>query len=357
MPVDTKSDVAFRIEAIASRDALAASWCDVERPGEGAFFTSWTWIGAWLGTLPADIEPRLIRATREGETVALAVAVFRQTRRHIFVHTRQLHFNSTGDPRYDAIAIEHNDFAGERGLLPAFVAWFRDTDCADELVIPGASPDDVPATPGLLLSMRKVPAFARDKLDIVVRDGIGAVLSRNARQHISRNIRDLSRFGALRVEEAATPGDALAYFEALKDLHIRSWTRRGKRHAFDSAYFETFHRALISSGTGQLLRISAGSQVIGYLYNLRQGGVVYAYQSGFADELAKDRPGYASHALAIEHCAKQGVERYDFLAGDNRLKRTFGASQYDLCWSMFSRPTPVLRFEAMLRALRNAAPF
>lgn len=357
MPVDTKSDVAFRIEAIASRDALAASWRDVERRGEGAFFTSWTWIGTWLDTLPADIEPCLVRAARGSDTVALAVAVFRRARRHVIVRSRQLHFNSTGDPRYDAIAIEHNDFAGERGLLPAFAAWFRDAACADELVIPGASPGDVPATPGLLLSVRRVPAFACDKLDVVARGGIGAVLSRNARQHISRNIRDLSRFGALRVDEAATPGDALAYFEALKNLHIRSWTRRGKRHAFDSAYFETFHRALISSSAGQLLRISAGSRVIGYLYNLRQGGVVYAYQSGFADELAKDRPGYASHALAIEHCAKQGAERYDFLAGDNRLKRSFAASQYDLCWSVFARPTPVLRFEAMLHVLRNAAPF
>ncbi len=357
MPVDAKNDVAFRIEPMPPPNALEISWREIEHPSDGNFFTSWSWIGAWLRTLPAEIEPQLIRATRGSTTIGLAVAVFRRLQRHFIVDVRQLHFNSTGDPQYDRIAVEQNDFMGETGLLPAFIGWFRDTGCADELVIPGATVGNVPRTRGLLLSTRPSVAFANDRLDAVARDGIEVVLSRNARQQINRNIRDLSREGALRVEEAATPGDALTYFEALKDLHIRSWTRRGREHAFSGPYFEAFHRVLISSGAGQLLRITAGERVIGYLYNFRADRTVYAYQSGFADEDGRDRPGYVSHALAMDYAAKQGAVRYDFLAGDNRLKRTFGTSEYILCWSVYSRPTPTLRLEAALRSLRNAVRF
>ena len=103
---------------------------------------------------------------------------------------------------------------------------------------------------------------------------------------------------------ASTPDQALGYFDALKALHISSWTRRRKPHAFRHAFFETFHRALIArgvaDGTVRLIRVNAGGSPIGYLYNFRYGGTEYAYQSGFDDSDPDLRPGYVCHALAIK---------------------------------------------------------
>jgi CelD/BcsL family acetyltransferase involved in cellulose biosynthesis len=278
--------------------------------------------------------------------------MFRRSQRHGIVRTHQLHFNATGDPAFDSITIEHNDFAGEAGLLPAFIQWFSESGAADELILPGVSPDGAPGIPALLRSVRNVPAFANEALPVIARDGMAATLSRNARQQLNRNLRDLARFGPLCAEEAGDLATRLGWFEALKDLHIRSWSRRGKRHAFCEPYFETFHLTLVSSPAVQLQRVRAGERVLGYLYNFCFGDTVYAYQSGFADEEGADRPGYVSHALAIEHCAKQGAARYDFLAGDNRLKRSFGPSNYTLCWASYGRPSIPLRLEAAARWLR-----
>ncbi len=350
MPVEPQSGVEFAIERLPALDTLEDLWRSLEAR---SFFTSWDWIGTWLRTLPREFDPKLIRAMRGERRVGLAIGMFRRAQRHGIVRTNQLHFNATGDPVFDTITIEHNDFVGEAGLLPAFITWFSQSGAADEFLLPGVSPDRAPSVPGLLRSVRNVPAFANDALSVTARDGMAATLSRNARQQLNRNLRDLSRFGILCIEEAHDPATKLEWFDALKALHVRSWLRRGKRHAFSEPYFEIFHRALAGSDAVQLLRIRAGERVLGYLYNFRFGGAVYAYQSGFADEESADRPGYVSHALAIEHCAKQGVTRYDFLAGDNRLKRSFGSAHYTLCWTSYGRPSIPLRLEAAARWLRG----
>jgi CelD/BcsL family acetyltransferase involved in cellulose biosynthesis len=181
-------------------------------------------------------------------------------------------------------------------------------------------------------------------------------LSRNTRQQLASSFRKCETPGTLKIEEANTAEVALQYFDALKDLHSQSWARRGMPHAFQRPYFEEFHRALIEagvpSGAVQVLRISADAEVIGYLYNLRYGNKVYAYQSGFADGDPDLRPGYVCHALAIEQCAQKGVTEYDFLCGDNRLKRSFGKTEYAMGWHRFARPSLLLRLETVASDLR-----
>jgi len=219
MPVETQSGVDFAIEKLPPLDALENLWRSLEAR---SFFTSWDWLGAWLHTLPRDFDPQLIRAVRDGKSVGLAIGTFRRSQRHGIVRTHQLHFNATGDPAFDTIAIEHNDFAGEAALLPAFIQWFSQSGVADELMLPGVPPEGTLVVSRLLRSVRSVPAFANDALSVIARDGMAATLSRNARQQLNRNLRDLSRFGPLCVEETSDLATKLEWFEALKELHIRS---------------------------------------------------------------------------------------------------------------------------------------
>jgi CelD/BcsL family acetyltransferase involved in cellulose biosynthesis len=148
---------------------------------------------------------------------------------------------------------------------------------------------------------------------------------------------------------------ALAYFSALKQLHVASWTRRGRPHAFRYPFFETFHRDLIataySSGAIELLKIEAGAQVLGYLYNFRHAGTVYAYQSGFAPLESHVRPGYVCHMLAIDSHARAGEACYDFMAGRNRLKESFADESYAMVSHRFRRPDLGYRIENLARKL------
>jgi CelD/BcsL family acetyltransferase involved in cellulose biosynthesis len=155
-------------------------------------------------------------------------------------------------------------------------------------------------------------------------------------------MRDYGGPSALELVEARSAEEALAWFENMKALHIDSWTRRGRAHAFSRPFFEAFHRNLIRRTFAldrvQMLRVDASGNPIAYLYNFRDGGRTYAYQSGFADKDRRLRPGAVSHALAIEHNFRQGAHMYDFMAGSNRLKSSFATGHRDMHWTTFQLP-------------------
>ena len=164
--------------------------------------------------------------------------------------------------------------------------------------------------------------------------------------------------GPLTVEVARDTQSALTFFAQMRALHICSWTRRENRHAFSNPFFETFHRSLIrrgvANGTVDLLRVSAGDQAIGYLYNFRHDGTVSSYQSGFDDVDRQLRPGYVCHALAIAHYAAAGMSSYDFLGGTNQLKQSFGPQRYELCGYRLHKKTPLFRADLLARRVVGA---
>jgi CelD/BcsL family acetyltransferase involved in cellulose biosynthesis len=88
------------------------------------------------------------------------------------------------------------------------------------------------------------------------------------------------------------------------------------------------------AGEVDLLRITAGSSTVGYLYNFIHRGRVYAYQSGFdyAGAGAHEKPGLTCHRLAIEHYLSEGMDSYDFLAGEDRYKASLANTSTDLHW-------------------------
>ena len=349
-----RDDVQFSLQQ-APIDSIEALWRELDRVGDHSFFLTWTWIGTWLSALPPEFVPHLLTATRGQNVVGAAILISRQTKRHGLIGTSQFHLNSTGERFLDCVTIEKNGFAGVQPSWRALARWFAmQSQGVDELVIPGVE-HAAPENEGLLFTRDEVPAFRRHLPQLAERGGLEATLSRNARQKLRRSMRDFSAVGELRIEEAASVETALDYFKALEDLHVRSWTRRRKPHAFRFPFFGQFHRALIARGIAdrsvQLLRVNAGSRAIGYLYNFRHRGRIYAYQSGFEDSDPVMRPGYVCHALAIDLNARQGAQEYDFLAGDNRLKRTFGPERYVMSWCSLRRRTFKLRAEMAARSM------
>ena len=160
-------------------------------------------------------------------------------------------------------------------------------------------------------------------------------LSRNTRQQLRRSAR---AYGATRLERAATPLQALEFLDALAALHTASWQARGQPGAFAQPAFVRFHRDLSAQGTMSgavdLLRVTAGTGVVGYLYNLRAAGWVCAYQGGFdyKDPPPHGRPGLLCHHLAIEAARAQGDTAYCFLAGDGRYKDSLSNARGTLHW-------------------------
>jgi len=348
-------------EALPPLGALEREWRTLEHHAGRGFFLSWSWIGTWLTTLPPGIAPFLLRAKRGGSTLGLAIGVAHEASRRKLLPARSLYLNATGDRDLDSIYIEHNGFlcqmSTEHALLSALATW-----CAQRepplaaLHLPGIGS---PARRGQLVQeLHEVPGFATDLTRVRKASGeVGAVLGAKARQQLRRALRAYESRGALALREAASVGEALDFFAAMKRLHIASWQRRHRRHAFAAPHFEHFHRALIerefASGAIQILRVALDAAPIGYLYNFRDHGIVYAYQSGFDDGHRGLSPGVVSHALALAHNAEAGERLYDFLAGANRLKENFATNRYTLVWQVLRRPRLDHRLRAAARQLRR----
>jgi hypothetical protein len=366
-PTGAACEVEFRREALPPLSILEREWRMLETHATPSFFTSWWWVGTLLATVPACHCPSLLRGMMRGETVALTLLGSNVTRRrHGLVRSRGLYLNEVGDARFDVLTIEHNGIlaaaAHEPAIYKAALEWFASlSEEADELYFSGSMrrlPEKIVEDRGLGRSEIIVPSYSVDLELLALADGeLYPALSANARQQLRRAFRNFERHGPLHLTAAATATEALEFFAALKALHCASWERRGKPHAFTRAFFEPFHRRLIergfAEGATQLLRVSAGDRILGYLYNFCWGGRIYAYQSGFAEPGKGERPGAVTHALAICRAFRSGAQVYDFMAGRNRLKESFATRCEPMLWQVFQQPRLAFRLEQVARRLKR----
>lgn len=343
----------------ASDPVLAALW---RQEAEAApVFLSWDWQSA-MQRLGQGAGQTLVLMRGEAP---LAVLSCRTVRRHGLLRVRQWHLNETGDPAIDRVAVEYNGLLDDRDQKAAFRWLVGNLPRADEVVarnLTAAAADALAAAvseAGWRARLMKETAAPWIDLDALRAGGrtFEETLGKNTRAALRRSKRLFEeRFGALRLSLAATPSEAGAYLERLEWLHTAQWQAKGGEGAFGGSAFRRFHAAFLETalaqGRADLLRVTAGREEVGYLYNLRSaGGWIMAYQSGFAAADNRWKPGYLCHALAAAHYADQGAVRYDFLAGSSRYKRQLAGVSSPMRSVVAFAPRPLLMLENCLRRM------
>ncbi len=176
-----------------------------------------------------------------------------------------------------------------------------------------------------------------------------ATLSANTRQAIRRSDRALAEGGAPpEAREAASEAESEAFHAQMAELHRARFPGGG---AYGTAWRARFQgelaRRQFRAGQLELLRVTAGGRLVGLLHNMRAGGAVLAYQSGWAERPKGERqgdrakPGLSCHHLAIARALARGDREYDFLAGDQRYKRSLAGElggERELVWAERLRP-------------------
>lgn len=344
IPADGAPEIV--VSGVPDFTALGAKWRDLEARSNPSFFQSWTWTGCLAEERFPD--PVLVEAREQGRTVALALFNRRG---------RTLYLGESGDKALDCMFIEFNGVLTESGReaqltaaclravrawsgpLPRLAGMFR-----RRLVLSGVTPATaaLAAEAGSVWRNRSLPAPVADLGERG--DGFLASRSANTRQQLRRSQRDYAAAGAVTIDRADTLPRAYEFLDGLAALHHASWVPRGHLGAFANPFFGRFHRALIERGFGRgeidLFRVAAGTQVIGFLYNFRYRGHSLAYQSGFdyAGAGRHGKPGLTCHHEAIRFAARSGAVRYDFLAGDDRYKRSLSDRAETLHWIEVANP-------------------
>jgi CelD/BcsL family acetyltransferase involved in cellulose biosynthesis len=353
------AQVSVGLERGVDLASLGGWWRELEARADCRVFLGWSWIGTWAEL--SGMVPQVLVAREGGRIVGLALLASAKERRHGWLAVRTLQLHATGDPAQDAITIEHNGVLVDRAVAataPRLMLKHLLADAGDweELHCPGVAPDFADGLPGV--ELRALSGSAQVDLAALRASGVPYLeqLSANTRQQIRRAMRG---YGEPRLELAGSVDEALAWFDALGELHQAYWTRRGKPGAFASPFFVRFHRTLIArhfrDGLVELVRVTASDAPIGYLYNLMWRGGVDSYQSGFAyTGDARLKPGLVSHAMCIERHLAAGASRYDFLAGDARYKLSLGKSGPQLAHVVVQRPRLKFALERGLRRVKRA---
>jgi CelD/BcsL family acetyltransferase involved in cellulose biosynthesis len=341
---------------------LGPRWRELEARAGCSFFQGWTWTGCLAAERYPDPILLAARDARDDKVLGL----FNQ--RPVLPELACLWLGESGDRKLDSIFIEHNGLLAEAGLpescITACLCAARTAPIAGaqplvarRLMLSGISGTGVLASvgsAGRLLRSRMAPFIDLDAVRGSGTDYLNT-LSANTRQQLRRSDRAYAAIGPLAVRRAASAAEAHQFLDALALLHQARWSERGRPGAFAAPFFRRFHHALIERGLPRgeidLLRVTAGELVIGYLYNFRYRGQALAYQSGF-DYLGADKhqkPGLTCHHAAIRQYLADGIDRYDFLAGDDRYKRSLSSGTAALHWLEIGAPWAPRRVLSRLR--------
>jgi len=342
---------------------IGGDWRRLEADAEASPFIAWPWVSVWIKHLPGRIAPFVFRVRDERGIVALALLVYGRERGiRGLLGGRSMRLQETGDLDLDGITIEYSGLLARRGqeqacyralfdTLAAKRFWhtLRMSATADTAIIRAALPPPLRA-----FSVIERPSYFVD-LAALRADGSSYIDSRGAstRSGLRRTQRAYEKHGPIEIRAAADATEALAWLDELRVLHERYWERKGKRGSFGSAFFCAFHADLVrentTNGFAELLRITAGDLVVGYLYNLVWRRRAYFYNAGlnYGALEKQDRPGFLAHRVAIEKYLAEGLELYDFLAGDGDYKRMMSTHARTLNWLTVRRPGWRLALETL----------
>lgn len=316
-----------------------------QNAGHTTFFQTPAWMNAWLGSIPAETDLYRIDVFDDDGLKLLGAAGRPRRRAPRLIGFTEARLHEFGNPDYDAIYVEYNDFLTAQGAdelrVPALHALLDELNKTDSVVFRNI-------TPAMKLAVEKVAASRSLNLRILSEqpvyvcdlkrpraDGSAFIdrLSAGLRADIRRSHRAYEERGAVQCKLAQSTAEKTRAWERLVELHTARWRARGKAGAFANPRFLSFHERLCNAAPDhiQLLEFRVGDQTLGILYNFIDGDAVRQYQTGFLYEDDKRlMPGLVCHALACQHYMDKGFALYDFMAGDAEYKRRFGEQKTTL---------------------------
>ncbi len=339
-------------------------------------FTSDLWTDA--GGIAWANEPAYLRAIRYRSPAGCSaqIGINRVSRHRGLLRVQRLGFNELVDESLDEVTIEYNRFRGPQNIpFASSLDWLlTEIDKRQdwqEILFSRIAADELRALQSAAQSRNwgwyledARPGFKVDfeKIRNVHAGDFVASLSQNSREQLRRARRFCEKqYGPLKLELASNEEQALEFLDALAVLHRLRWSsqahQRGK--GFENLAFAAFHKELVTLGTKsrkvEMIKVSAGSSVLAYLYNFRASKEIHFYMSGVNYDLdSKSRAGIIAHDLAIEFYLQDAtLNTYDFLAGANRYKDSLSNEKYEMFSIVLQRPNFWLTAERAVRKLKR----
>lgn len=241
---------------------------------------------------------------------------------------RSLGFNEASRPGLESITVETNGLIGSSRLcfeeaIPLLLRELVALGGWDEIRINALAPQQAEcfkvsaAACGLQTYVySEQETYWIDFSDIRKHFGMDYLASRsaNTRQQLRRATRSIQALhGKIKISRATTVEQGHEWLDALAGLHRKRWNINGSSQCFVSPQFCAFHHSLVDQMLDleqlDILRVTAGEQTIGYLYNFFVAGRVYFNMGGIDYErFSAFHPGMLAHVEAIKYYQENGAQ-------------------------------------------------
>lgn len=324
-----------------------------------SFFNSWPWLSTWLKCLPENQKIKFVVNLADEQPTACFFLGLTNKKENRFKKQRGF-LNSTGDEVFDDLVIEYNSIISPFGSpTEQLRIAFSNLTKVEELRVPHSFGLDVSLFSDYFVREQETPAYWVDLTQFSDIASYKTTRSKNTRHQLRQSFNAYhNQYGPIQIVAANSTQQALEFLDALKPLHQVYWQGRGKTGSFSSTFFEVFHKTLIEdyfdAGVVQLLKVTSGKEVLGYLYNFVHNNEVLFYQSGF-NYLPENkfRPGLVSHTLAIEYNLNANKTKYNFLASHASYKARLSTHHDMLNSWVISKRTMTGYLEKCLRLIAD----
>lgn len=357
-PINVKT---YTLATQSDVEALAPLWKTTFSQSNTSFFLSWRWIKPFaLQALEKGYRVHAIQASSKDSTpLGLAIFCERSQTRHKVFRYNQLFLHKTGDDVLDKTWIEYNDFLlnAEHEQTTRVAMWqFINShfNHIDEFVVGLSTRDTISNTKRIL------PKYF--SWDYIVDTGLVLTTPKNElpkykSKQLTSNIKRSNKLlaaSSTSVVISDDNNDFLQALESISPMHKATWKQES------GFYLEEFKQylAMLTEVQDETRLVSAllktQERVVAALIGFVHNETFYYYLSvNETSENNKVKHGLSLHHYVIEWCAKQGINRYDFLAGDYRYKRSFTNESIEFSYTHFQRPTMKAKLETKLRLIKK----
>lgn len=320
---------------------------------------SWPWVRAWVDAFGATVKPSVALWEREDSIDGCGLIVRSSHRSVGRVPIQSVHLGTTGEIEPGGVWAEY---------VTPWVRREHDAAAMMESLIAAASEMgghrlDIDGVSGELfdsLDVRPHRVERRsspwmDLLEVSAGDDVTTALLGTLGKSTKKNLkRRLKQYGELTTTWTNEFDEAL--LDELIMLHQFRWREAGEPGAFASPAFAAFVRSFLQLASGQdryaLVRVADAAGTVGCQLLLREENRVLDFLSGFADPRERPSPGLVCHFTNIAEALRRGLDGYEFLVGDARVKRDLSNATRTLCWAQIERPTRRMK---AINAARTAA--
>jgi CelD/BcsL family acetyltransferase involved in cellulose biosynthesis len=182
-------------------------------------------------------------------------------------------------------------------------------------------------------------------------------LSSEDQKNLARYTRRLEKRYAVQIYRCSAESQLAKCLEALFEHHQARWEAAGERGSFGSRerieFYYALSRSLLPQQRLDLWVLELDGVVVAAQFGFRYGRQVFQLQEGNAPKHASDRVGFVLRGHVMKQLITDGIQTYDFLAGELGYKARWGAQARGYTDIHFARPRSL--GGAYLQAVRGAA--